>query len=302
MRRQTREIAHLCFKGARYDGRALDAAALEELVQFQKIVTEMARAIWKKGRPDRERLPRNFEECTQFVFRRIEDGSTIVPLEISSDSDQDLWGYQHEVVEAVNLIYGAFVAVNRDEEPLPEGVPRKVLPSLAAFGKKLLGSAEIQFAPPDREMTPVSPKARQRLDTMAKDSYVDELEITGLVLEADVRQRRFQIWMEDGTNAQVRFTEQQKSEVATALEGRTSIQLLVKGYGKFHTDGLLKQIQNVEYLEVIPDDAPSFDPNARRVEGIIEENFSKVPDQEWDKVPSDLSHQHDFYLYRIDKR
>ena len=76
---------------------------------------------------------------------------------------------------------------------------------------------------------------------MAKDSYVDELEITGLVLEADVRQRRFQIWMEDGTNAQVRFTEQQKSEVATALEGRTSIQLLVKGYGKFHADGLLKQ-------------------------------------------------------------
>ena len=137
---------------------------------------------------------------------------------------------------------------------------------------------------------------------MAKDSYVDELEITGLVLEADVRQRRFQIWMEDGTNAQVRFTEQQKSEVATALEGRTSIRLLVKGYGKFHADGLLRQIQNVKYLEVITDDAPSFDPNARRIEDIIEKNFSEVPDQEWDKVPTDLSHRHDFYLYGIDKR
>ena len=137
---------------------------------------------------------------------------------------------------------------------------------------------------------------------MAKDSYVRGLAITGLVLEADVRQRRFRIWMKNGTNVQIRFTEQQKSEVATALEGRTAIQLLVKGYGKFHADGLLRQIQNVKYLEVIPDDAPSFDPNARRIEDIIEKNFSEVPDQEWDKVPTDLSHRHDFYLYGIDKR
>ena len=303
MKEQTREIAHLCFKGARYDGHALDTTALEELVQFQKIVTEMAKAVWEKRYPDHERLPRNFKECTQFVFRKIEDGSTIIPLEMSRNSDQGLWGYLHEeVIEAVNLTYGAFVAANRDEEPLPEGIPRKVLPSLAAFGKRLPSSVEIQFAPPGREMTPVSPKVRHRLNTMAGDSYVDELKITGRVLEADVRQRRFQIWMEDGINAHVRFTAQQESEVTTTLKEHTSMQLLVKGHGEFNSDGVLRQIQNVEYLEVIPDDAPPFDPNARRIEDIIEENFSKVPDQEWDKVPSDLSHQHDFYLYGINKR
>ena len=302
MSEQPREIVHLCFKGARYDGHALDAAALEELVQFQKIVTEMVKAVWEKRYPDHDRLPKHFKECTQFVFRTIEDGSTIVPLEMSNNSDQGLWDYLHEVTEAVNLTYGAFVAANRDEELLPEGVPRKVLPSLAALGKRLPDSAEIQFAPPDREMTPVSPKARQRLSTMIGHSYVDELEITGRVLEADVRQRRFQIWMEDGTNAQVKFTEQQESEVTTALKEHTSMQLLVKGQGEFNADGVLKQIQDVEYLEVISDDAPPFDPSARRIEEIIAENFSKVPDQEWDKVPSDLSHRHDFYLYGINKR
>ena len=297
MSEQRQEIARLCFKGARYDGSALDAVALEELVQFQKIVTEMAKAVWKQRHPDRERLPKDFEESTQFVFRTIEDGSTVVPLEMPRNSNQlALWDDPNEINEAIDLAYGAFTAANQDT-PLPEGIPKEVLPSLAAFGKRLPSDAEIRFAPPGRDMTPVSPEACQRLNAMAGVSYVDELEVTGRVLEADVRQSRFQIWMDDGTNARVRFTEEQESEVTTALKEHASVQLLVKGLAEFGSNGVLQQIQSAEYLKVIPDDDPGLDTSAPRIEDVISDIFGSVTDPEWDQVPSDLSHRHDFYLY-----
>lgn len=303
MNEPPQEIARLRFEGTHYAGHALDAAALEELVRFQKIVTGMAEAVWKREHPNRERLPSNFEEVTRVVFRRIEDGSAVVPLEMSRNSNQCTWlPPPDEIIEAVNLAYGAFVAANRDA-PLPEGVPKTMLPRLAALGKKLPGDAVMQFAPhKEQQMTPVSPEARQRLEAMVGGFYTDKVEITGRVLEADVRRRQFQIWTNDKTNTRVKFTEQQESEVTTALKEHASVQLLVRGQGEFNPDGVLQQIQDVEHLKVIPNSETGFDASAPPIEDVISEIFSKVPDQEWDKVPSDLSHRHDFYLYGIDKR
>ncbi len=302
MKEQRHEIARVCFTGSRYDGHVLDAAALEEVVHFQKIVTEIAKVVWKKENPDRERLPKDFEERTQFVFRRIEKGSAVVPLEIHGNSDQlSIWEVPDEIIEAVDLAYDAYTAANRDET-LPDGFPREALSVLAAFGKKLTGSAQIQFAPPGRELTTVTPMARQRLNTVAGHSYVDELEITGRVLEVDVRQGRFHIWMKDGTKARVWFTEQQESEVTTALKEHVSTQLFVKGQGEFSTEGALQEIQNVDRLKVIPDNETGFDASAPCIEDVISEIFNDVSDHEWDRVPTDLSHRHDFYLYRRVKR
>lgn len=303
MNELSQEIARLRFEGAHYARCALDAAALEEVVLFQKIVTGMAEAVWKRKHPDRERLPGKFEEVTRFAFRRIEDGSAVVPLEMSRNSNQLDWlPPPDEIIEAVKLAYGAFVAANRDA-PLPESLPKAMLPSLAALGKKLPGGAEMQFAPyKEPQMTPVSSEARQRLKAMIGDSYTDKVEITGRVFEADVRRRQFQIRMSDKANACVEFTERQESEVTTALKEHASVQLLVKGQGRFNPDGVLRRIQNVEYLKLTPDSEAGFDTSAPPIEDVISEIFSKVPDQEWDKVPSDLSHRHDFYLYGIDKR
>ena len=96
----------------------------------------------------------------------------------------------------------------------------------------------------------------------------------------------FQIWMNDGTNVQVKFTEQQESDVTTALKEHASMQLLVKGQGEFSPDGALQQIQDVKYLKIIPNDEDALDTRAPRIEDVISEIFSKVSDQEWDRVPS----------------
>lgn len=80
MNGQWKEVAKLRFTGQRFQDHALDLSALAELSQFQKIVAETARALWKAEHPDRVRLPARFEERTRLCLRRIEEGSAVAPL------------------------------------------------------------------------------------------------------------------------------------------------------------------------------------------------------------------------------
>jgi hypothetical protein len=52
-----KEVVRLRFKRERFRDRALDLTALTELRQFQKIVAETAKALWRAAHPDQERLP-----------------------------------------------------------------------------------------------------------------------------------------------------------------------------------------------------------------------------------------------------
>jgi len=55
-----KEVARLRFRGERFRDHALDLSALAELQQFQKLVAETAKALWRAANPDRKNLPAHF--------------------------------------------------------------------------------------------------------------------------------------------------------------------------------------------------------------------------------------------------
>ena len=50
-----------------------------------------------------------------------------------------------------------------------------------------------------------------------------------------------------------------------------------------------------------PRDVPASQPEGRSLEQIIEDNFKDVPQEEWDKLPHDLTDRLDYYLYSTDR-
>jgi hypothetical protein len=54
--------------------------------------------------------------------------------------------------------------------------------------------------------------------------------------------------------------------------------------------------------EELPPLERRFDPTARPIEEIIAEIAGQVPEEEWDRLPPDLSEQHDHYIYGTPKR
>lgn len=302
MTKQWKEVVRLHFHGERFSDHAIDLTALRELEHFQKMVAETAKAIWRKTNPGRERLPSNFEDRTRLCFRTIEDGSTVIPLEVSIEEPVQLDYLDQEpeiareLTEAVDVIYRVFRAVH-DNTQLPEECPKELLPEYARWGESLSENEALGFAPRGNHPAQVAKPERQRLRELAEQPYEDEVNIIGRVLEADVRQRKFQIWLDERTNALVTFTEEQESEVTTALKEHQLVHLGVRGHGEFTPQGTLKRIITVDSLNLVRDEDPIFDSSAPRVEDVIAKIAKDVPDEEWDRLPPDLTDRLDHYLY-----
>lgn len=296
---QWKEVARLHFKGERFRDHALDLTALGELRQFQKMVAETAKALWRKANPDRERLPGHFEDRTRLCLRRIEEGSAAAPLEvfIEEPEQRELWQSEPiEVNEAIDLAYRVFGAVHEDI-PLPDEFPKELLPEYAKLGQELGNDEVLEFAPRGKSSTRITARERERLSALAEPPYQDDVDITGQVLEADVRQKKFQLWLDDRTSVHVSFTEQQESEVTTALKDHCTVRLRVQGRGEFAPQGVLKRIIDVYRLHLVPNGEPAFDVDARAIEDVLAELAREVPAEEWSRLPRDLTDRLDYYLY-----
>jgi Arc/MetJ-type ribon-helix-helix transcriptional regulator len=69
---------------------------------------------------------------------------------------------------------------------------------------------------------------------------------------------------------------------------------------------LLLQRLNQEQTQAVPEKAvrseePAATPRKPIWERILERSAA-IPDEEWDKLPTDLAEQHDHYLYGVPKR
>ncbi len=296
---QWNEVARLHFRGERFRDHALDLSALSELRQFQKMVAETAKALWRAANPDRKYLPAHFEDRTRLCLREIKEGSATAPLEVYIEEPEqgELWERQPvEVNDAIDLAYQVFGAVH-DDAPLPERFPKELLPEYAKWGQGLGDDEVLEFSPPGKSRARITPEDRKRLEGLSATPYDDAVDVTGEVLEADVRQKRFQLWTNEKTSVQVSFTDEQEGEVTTALKEHRAVRVHVKGRGGFSPQGVLQRIGTVDQLTLIPCGQIPFDPDAPSIEAELIELARAIPDEEWDNLPADLMDDLDHYLY-----
>jgi Arc/MetJ-type ribon-helix-helix transcriptional regulator len=66
---------------------------------------------------------------------------------------------------------------------------------------------------------------------------------------------------------------------------------------------LLERIERNQAIPAGPSPSPeAAAPDAKPIWERILERTADIPDEEWDKVPTDLAEQHDHYLYGTPKR
>src|SRR5207245_1214471 len=112
----------------------------------------------------------------------------------------------------------------QDDQPIPETLPRNLLPEYERWGQGLLEDEVIEIeTPSDKQPVRVTSQSRTRLAALADTPYEAEADVIGEILEADVRQRRSQIWVDGNTAVSVAFPAELEDEVTRALrEHRTT--------------------------------------------------------------------------------
>jgi hypothetical protein len=298
-----KEVVRLTFKGERFRDHALDLRALSELSQFQKMMAETAKTLWRAANPYRERLPSHFEEKVRLCLRRIEDGSATAPLEVfMEEKDQTrFWEREpFEIDEAVKLAHEVFEAIGADAQ-LPERLPRTLLPEYAKWGQSLAEDEEVEMRVSEKKPAYLTLVHRAKLEKLIETPHEDRVEISGEVFEADVKKGRLQLWSGEDTAVSVAFTPEQEAQVTTALKEHKTARMHVKGLGEYSAQGKLFRILQVDELRLTAS-MIHYDTSARPIEDLLEELAKEIPKEEWDNLPRDLNDNLDHYLYGVPKQ
>lgn len=307
---QWKEVVKLAFKGQRFKDHALDLSAITELSQYQNLIAETAKTLWRASHPDRERMPRHFEDRTRLCLRRIEEGSAFAPLEVYvEDADiKELFEPEPtEVTAAIELAERVFLAIERDE-PLPSEFPKSLLPEYEKLGQSLNENESIEVSRSGsaraEQVVRVTASTRSRLAALADRGYEDYTDVTGEVLEADVRQRRFQLWVDEKNSVSVDFSAEQEDEVTGALKEHRFVRVRVVGRGVFSPQGKPARVTQVEKLivQAVSNTNELQTTSALPIEDILRNLAAAVPLEDWKQLPDDLSDNLDHYLYGIPKQ
>lgn len=298
-----KEVVRLSFKGERFRDHALDLQALSELSQFQRIVAETAKTLWRTANPDRERLPHHFEERVRLCLRKIEDGSVTAPLEVFIEEPEQMTLLEPEPVEineAVELARDVFEAIATNSE-FPERFPRSLLPEYAKWGQTLAEDESVEMRIAEKKPVYLTLVTRQKFERMLEAPHESHVEISGEVFETDVKKGRFQLLAGEDNSVTVAFDSEQESQVTTALKDHKTIRMSVRGSGEYSPQGRLLRILKVDELKLTSDEK-TFDHSARPIEDLLAELAAEIPEEEWKKLPDDLNYNLDHYLYGAPKR
>ncbi len=293
-----KEVVRITFRGERFRDHALDVSALTKLGELQKMFTDMAKSLWRAANPGAQRLPKGFEARTRLCLRKIEGGSAVAPLEVRVDEEQQEFAEPEfdPINEAVVVTHQLFRAVERNER-LPERFPKEQVGGYARWSGDLGEGEVIEIEPVGTEPAHVTSLTSPRLESFVETQHESTLEMTGEVFEADVRQGRFQMRLDDGTQVKVSFSPEQEETVTSALKDHKVCRLVVEGKAECSPEGKVLRVSKVDELQVRPVDYVPYDPEAPAIEDVLAKLASEVPEEEWDKLPPDLTERLDYYLY-----
>lgn len=223
-------VTHV-LRGARFEGRSVPLTVLPDLTAYRDLVVEVARVLFFRENPERQRVPRGFEEGFELVLRGIGEGSAVVPLErrkkpiplqlpLLSVVKPDLFDQARDVV---NLM----IEASNTGGMVPVEFPVEALKHFNNFGRTLRDDESIEISGPvGRPRASYNKRTRKRLVLLKEGTYEDAVEITGRVVQFDTQRRIFGIVDKD-------------LPITGSLEGLSARQLGIVRTAAVHTEQLL---------------------------------------------------------------
>jgi len=304
-----RTLAELRFVGGRFEKLSgfLEFDVLNELIAYKSLLVEIAKQVWRRHKPDRERLRQGFEKEIRLAFRKVDPGSCVVPIERVfelKDGELPLERPSDEVDEAAAIIDGTLRAAERDLR-FPDGLSKRVVPLFREWGKTLQDDEAIELDGKGADgRARFNAAIRERILSRVAGKYEDCVTIVGEVRGANLRTTdggSFAVHLDDGSTVEGSFGPEQEAVITEALYRHKDVRIRIEGKAEFDPDGRIRKIIALDRVSPAPSLDEEYDPRARPIWEVIEELGKSVPEEEWDKIPRDAARNLDHYLYGTPK-
>lgn len=299
-----KNLTTLRFEGPMFEDHCLEVNSLSELIAYKKILLETAKELWRANNPERERLPKGFEDSIRIKFRELGKGSTAVPLlrEVVYPDGELPFMVEDELDRAAEIIEETVEAAGNNNA-LPMDLPKRVVPLFESFGKSLNREDSIFLKSPRRSHeVQYSIPVRENLLERIEDKYHDNVDIIGEVRAADIDGYNFTLRLDNGTKVPGKFEPEQEDTFTNALKEHSFLRLRINGEAEFlHKNGSIHKLVKINSIESLLTDNVEFDSSCRPIWEVVAEIGGQISDEALAEIPSDLSRNLDKYLYISNK-
>jgi hypothetical protein len=245
------------FRGKRFDGHTMPVEVLGELSAYQKLIAAIARAMFKKRHPGRQRVPKGFEDGFFLAVRQLEEGSAVPVLERHTTTPQPARLFpagDGDLFEAARELLGQTIAAAQKGKGIPAEFPRDVLPLFNTFGRSLRDDESVELVSPTGTSAPVYDRhVRKRLILLRDNTYEDKADITGRVVQFDSERESFQLAVEGGQRISGMLTEQSLPLIRFAV-GQDDLLVRVIGNGLYNAHDELVRFEDIEEVSLSEDE------------------------------------------------
>ncbi len=238
------------FDGARFHEHTLPLEVARDLAAYETLVVELAKHLYIRDHPDRQRVPKGFAADFHLHLERVDDGCARPLLSVVTAGALALGaGADIYFERARDLITECIAAADGQ---LPEAFPRALLVHFNQVGRSLRADERMELPAPGGATAVLTPERRKDLVLSADKVYEREIELNGTIGEADWEKSTFRLRLPDGTQAVIPMSESFHSQ-AREFGGRNRHQVTVKGIATFDSWDKLQKVISAEVPEIQPD-------------------------------------------------
>lgn len=234
------------FDGARFTEHTLPLEVVRDLAAYEELVTELAKRLFLSEHPERQRVPKGFGADFQLHLERVDEGSARPLLSLVTAGVLALGiGDQPYFERARDLVAEC---IRAPENQLPEAFPKDLLSIFNRFGRSLREGESVDLGTGGAAAI-LTPVKRKSLVLAADQVYERDIELNGLIEEADFKAMTFRMRLLDGTKATVPIPEN-FAEKARTLNGRPRHLVTMIGVGSYDSWDKIQKVVAVESLSI----------------------------------------------------
>ena len=240
----------------RFADHAIPLELLKDIAALEEMIVEVAKWVFLKDNPDRQRSPRGFTKGIHLKLTTIDRGSTILNIGLALDPSPLLFPpfIQNQLEAARDAIIGA-VGSATQEQPVGRVLPGQVLGYFDKIGRSLKDEEAIEFISPEgRIRATLTRDIRRRLVRASSElkELTEEISIRGVVPEADQDAMTFEIQLIDGRKVKAPIAPQHLDMIRQAFNGyKNGQRVLFQGIGRFNRSDRLLGFDSIEHLSIL---------------------------------------------------
>lgn len=259
------EFMKLEFLGKRFTGGELPLDTLRDLTALKQMIIEVAKWKFLEDNPGRIRSPRGFAQKIDLKMIRIEEGSAIPVIAISTE-EPIIPGmqvpYQKYIEEATGLIIRAIE--NEDSnlgQRLNGHLPEKYLAYFDQVGRSLYEDESLKFDFQEgKAVANLNQGTRRALIARSRIREITQrVVLRGSIPEVDQERMTFELQQIHGNKIIGRMNPQHLDTIIEAFRGyEKGTKVFVDGIGKYDQDNRLLSLESLEQVNILdPLDVPA---------------------------------------------